>query len=371
MAMLCNHGTPWLGPPATGALEGRPLREQLPEATLIASRRLDDVLRKIVRDPLSARHHSSGDPRPLSARGPPGGLLTAVGLHFVELHPHGKNRMGPRPLANSGDSPRQTVQVDEELPGGVANAGQVFRRGNSVLRPSNPNSSSIHAFLRALRRTGFEGASLPVEIQTDGQERLGFIEGEVPIPPYPEWAQADDTLASIAVLMLEFHLASALVTAQLSTWSDELADPSGGPVVCHNDVCLENVVFRDGAAVGLLDFDFAAPGRPIHDLAQFARMCVPIDDDTSAQRLGWNITDNPARLRLVSDTYGLDANGRDDLIDCLDRSMNRGEDFVRRRVAAGDSNFVRMLEAMGGIERYERRRCWWENKRTEFVAALA
>ena len=141
--------------------------------------------------------------------------------------------------------------------------------------------------------------------------------------------------------------------------------------MCHNDVCMENVVFRDGAAAGLLDFDFAAPGRPIYDLAQFARMCVPIDDDESAERLGWNITDHPARLRLVSDAYGLDAKARDDLIDCLDRSMNRGEDFVRRRVAAGDPNFIRMLESMGGIERYGRRRYWWESKRMEFVTALA
>lgn len=133
---------------------------------------------------------------------------------------------------------------------------------------------------------------------------------------------------------------------------------------------MENVVFRDGAAVGLLDFDFAAPGRPIYDLAQFARMCVPIDDDMSAERLGWNVTDHPARLRLVADTYGLGAKARDDFIDCLDRSMNRGEDFVRRRVAAGDPNFIRMLEAMGGNQRYDRRRSWWESKRTEFVTAL-
>ena len=173
------------------------------------------------------------------------------------------------------------------------------------------HSASIHSFLRALRGMGFEGASLPIGIQTDGQERLDFIEGDVPIPPYPEWAQGDDALASIASLMLRFHEASASVTAHLSTWSDELADPSGGPIVCHNDMCMENVVFRDGVAVGLLDFDFAAPGRPIYDLAQFARMCVPIDDDMSAERLGWNITDNPARLRLVSDTYGLDTKTRD------------------------------------------------------------
>ncbi len=90
---------------------------------------------------------------------------------------------------------------------------------------------------------------------------------------------------------------SGLVSSHLSTWSNELADPSGGSIVCHNDVCMENVVFRDGAAVGLLDFDFAAPGRPLYDLAQFARMCVPIDDDISAALLGWQITDHPARLR--------------------------------------------------------------------------
>ena len=81
-------------------------------------------------------------------------------------------------------------------------------------------------------------------------------------------------------------------------------------MICHNDVCLENVVFQDGLAIGLLDFDFAAPGRPIFDFAAFARMCVPIDDDVSAARLGFGEVDRPGRLRLVADTYGLDAAGR-------------------------------------------------------------
>jgi len=43
---------------------------------------------------------------------------------------------------------------------------------------------------------------------------------------------------------------------------------------------------------------------------------------------------------------------------------------VRRRVEAGDPNFIRMVENMGGIERYERRRSWWECRRADFVAAL-
>ena len=229
---------------------------------------------------------------------------------------------------------------------------------------------SIHGFLKALRGTGFAGASMPIEILGDGRERLQFIDGDVPIPPYAAWAQSDDALVSMTRLLLEFHRASSLVSAHLPTWSDELSDPVGGTVVCHNDVCMENVVFRDGVAVGLLDFDFAAPGRPLYDLAQFACMCVPIDDELSAARLGWNISDNPTRLRLVTDAYEVTAESRSQLIEILDHSMHRGEDFVRRRVAAGDENFIAMLKQMGGIERYERRRQWWESRRAAFVTAL-
>ncbi len=260
--------------------------------------------------------------------------------------------------------------MDEILAGGVANAGRVLRRGEFVLRPSNPHSATVHRFLGALRATGFEGASLPVEVQADGRERLVYLEGDVPVPPFPDWAQSDRTLASIAQLMRSFHEASAKVELVPSTWSEEMADPDGGPIVCHNDVCPENVVFRDGMAVALLDFDFAAPGRPAFDLAACARMCVPIDDDLSAARLGWGPVDRPARLRLLADTYGLDIVGRRDLLGHLDRSMRRGGEFVRRRAVAGDPNFVRMLEEMGGMERYQRRRRWWDARRSDFARAV-
>jgi len=150
-----------------------------------------------------------------------------------------------------------------------------------------------------------------------------------------------------------------------------MADPEGGSMICHNDVCLENVVFRDGRAIGLLDFDFAAPGRPIRDLAAFARTCVPIDDDLSAVRLGFEVIDRPGRLRLVADTYGLDSSGRQELLEHLDRSMRGGGVFVQRRADAGDPNFIRMLREMGGMERYDRRLRWWEEARHLFVDALS
>ena len=41
--------------------------------------------------------------------------------------------------------------AEEEMAGGIANAGAVVRDGDHVLRPSNPNTPTIHAFLRFLR----------------------------------------------------------------------------------------------------------------------------------------------------------------------------------------------------------------------------
>src|SRR5271163_1968725 len=115
--------------------------------------------------------------------------------------------------------------MGELLAGGVANAGRVTRHGEFVLRPSHPHSRSIHAFLTALRDTGFEGASVPVTVQSDGKERLMYIDGDVAIPPFPPWSQSEPALASMTTLMSDFHRASALAHKALTTWSDEMADP--------------------------------------------------------------------------------------------------------------------------------------------------
>jgi hypothetical protein len=260
--------------------------------------------------------------------------------------------------------------TEQRLEGGIANAGRVVRVGPHVLRPSTPHSGSVHAFLRAVRHAGFEGAPLPVGIDEDGRERLGFIDGEVPVPPYPDWSQSDTALASIARLLRGLHDAARGFDPQALTWNDALADPAGGTLVCHNDVEPSNVVFRNGIAVALLDFEFAAPGRPVYDVAQLARLCVPIDDDLDQARVGWRPADRPARLRLVADAYGLDRDGRAALLPALDDAIARVEAAVRRSVETGDQNAVAMLNRTGGIEKYDRRRCWWTEHHDQFAAAL-
>lgn len=260
--------------------------------------------------------------------------------------------------------------AEQQLDGGIANAGKVVRVGPHVLRPSSPYSGSIHAFLRAVKDGGFEGAPIPVGIEEDGRERLVFVEGEVPVAPYPDWSQSDTALASVARLMRGLHDAARGFDPVGLAWNDGLADPAGGTLVCHNDVELSNVVFRDGIAVALLDFEFAAPGRPVYDLAQLARLCVPIEDDYDQDRMGWLPAGRPPRLRLVADAYGLDRGGRAELLNAIDDALDRIEAAARRSIEAGGPNTVAMMNRRGGIEKFDRRRRWWTAHHDEFAKAL-
>jgi aminoglycoside phosphotransferase (APT) family kinase protein len=280
--------------------------------------------------------------------------------------------------------------TEELLRGGVGNAGAVVRVGDHVLRPTNPHTPTIHRLLRHLRAVGFDGAPEVVGIDADGRERLTFLEGDVPCPPFPAWSQTDAVLASTAALLARFHRASASFlsspdatapgtaapamtwsteTWSTETWSTELADVHGGPVICHNDVCPENVVYRHGVAVALLDFDFAAPGRPLYDLALLAKMCVPLDTPEDADRLGRGSLDAVTRLRVVADAYGL-APDREEFLDVLGEAIATGGAFVARRVAEGNPAFITMFDQMGGQARYDRRTEWFERHRARFLDAL-
>ncbi|MCU1453863.1 MAG: hypothetical protein JWN46_2009 [Acidimicrobiales bacterium] len=260
----------------------------------------------------------------------------------------------------------------EVLVGGVANAGAVVRVGRHVLRPSNRHSDTIHELLRHVRAAGCLGVPEVVGVEPDGRERLVFVPGDVPVPPYPAWSLADAVLASTARVLRRFHDATVgFVATSAAGWSDEMRDPLGGDVICHNDVCPENVVYRSGTAIALLDFDFAAPGRRVWDLAALARMCVPVDADEDAARTGRGGLDVGGRLRVVADGYVLGPAERLELLDVLGHQIEHGGEFVRRRVAAGEAAFIEMDRMMGGPARFDRRRRWFADHHARFAHHLA
>jgi hypothetical protein len=256
------------------------------------------------------------------------------------------------------------------LRGGVAHAGQVVRIGDRVCRPAGPQTSTLHALLRHVRAAGFDGVPEPLGIDDQGLEWLGFIPGDVAYPPVPAWAQTDQVLASTAELLRRFHDATiGFVPPADATWDRELAPPTGGGIVGHHDVCLENVVVRHGRAVALLDFDFAAPSHRLADLATFARMCVPIDTPEDAAVLG-RVPFGPfGRLARLADAYGLPPD-RSELVDRLGADLARGGWFVQRRVDQGHPAFIAMWNQMDGAARYQRRQRWFDANRPRFLDAL-
>jgi hypothetical protein len=252
--------------------------------------------------------------------------------------------------------------VSEEitLEGGVANPGAVMRVGDTVRRPSGPHTASVHALLSYLRSVGFDGAPEPLGIDERGREVLSFVPGDVPVPPYPPWALRDETLASVARLLHRYHDAVVGFDPAGHTWSSELADEEGGSIVAHHDVCPENVVFRDGEAVALLDFDFAGPGSALGDVASTISMWAPLRDPRtiSADRAA---LDPFVRARVVCDAYSVSRGDRERLLEMWPRMRRQGIAFVRRHVDAGEPAFVQMWEAAGGEEGERRNLAWIED----------
>jgi hypothetical protein len=257
---------------------------------------------------------------------------------------------------------------EEQLEGGVANLGKVVRVGDTVRRPASPFTNSIFALLEHLHEVGFDGVPRPLGLDEQGREVLSFIPGEVPIPPFPAWSMSAAALASVARLQRRFHEAVSGFDTTPYAWSDELADPRGGPVVCHNDICPENVVFRGEEAVAILDWDFAAPGRPEWDVAAVMSMWGPVRDPSDPVP-GMEGLEPFARARLIADAYGVDERDRaaiaDVFVDRLSISL------VEKRAAAGERAFIEMLERQGGAGRAARRREWLEANIDALRRALA
>lgn len=259
----------------------------------------------------------------------------------------------------------------EKLAGGTANAGAVFRRGAWVERPAPDHVHALHAHLLALEESGFDAAPTPVGLTEGGRERLTFVPGDVALPPFPSWAMTTPALESVGVLLRRLHEASAGIAVDRDVaWPRDLADPEGGTVVCHNDVCPENVVFRDDRAAALIDFDLAAPGRPLWDVAMAARYWVPMLDPESAAALYPAGPDASARLRTLADGYGLSPEDRAALPGMIERATEVCRAFVARRVADGDPVHLRVLAERGGWQRWDRVQAWLSAHRGTFTAAL-
>jgi len=229
------------------------------------------------------------------------------------------------------------------LPGGIANRGKVVRIGDTVHRPRRDTSAATHALLHHLERVGFDGAPRFLGVDAQGREILTYIPGTPVIPPYPDWALTDDALVSVAELLRVYHQAAAGFDPTPFRWPASPPRPMVGDLVSHNDPNLDNVIFRDGRAVALIDFDLAGPGSRLWDVACAARLWSPLRPDTSIAdaRRGRAFR----RLRLFVDAYGLDRAERSRILPAVQQNQQWFFELVERHIAAGHRAFMEYKEA--------------------------
>jgi len=255
-----------------------------------------------------------------------------------------------------------------ELTGGVANRGLVHRVSDTVRRPLRPHSAATHALLCHLEEVGFAGSPRFLGIDDRGREVLSYVAGDAAVSPHPTWALSDEALVSVAELLRRYHDAVSTFDARDYEWERPVPEAFRGDVVCHNDPNLDNVVFRDGRAVALIDFDLAAPGSRVWDVAAAARFWSPLRgaEDVGDLRRGRSLE----RLGTFLQAYGRELIDPDGLVLAVLQNHEWLYDVVREGAAGGNASFGEYW-ARGAAVRAERSREWCLHNAAAMRAAVA
>lgn len=224
---------------------------------------------------------------------------------------------------------RMTIRQD--FRGGV---NVVRRRGAVVHRPALPAAPAIHRLLRHLRDHGFHGAPEPRGFDSDNNEVLTFVDGEVPetLPPH---LRTRTLLTTAAGLLRALHDASASFRPRPDDlWLFPARQPA--EVMCHGDAAPYNCVVRDGAAVGFIDFDAAHPGPRVWDIAYAAYRFAPLQAPSNPESFG-NPTEQGRRVADFCRAYGPPVGA--EVIDVVPDRVQALIDVMREQASQGNEAF--------------------------------
>ncbi|WP_345346464.1 phosphotransferase [Actinoallomurus liliacearum] len=175
-----------------------------------------------------------------------------------------------------------------------------------MLRPASDSSQFMASLLKLFDQQNFMGAPKYLG-QVDGKDVLTYIEGEVPAKFQP-WS--DEQVRAAVRLLREMHDA---------TRGSDLAGRFD--VICHHDPGPNNAVFQNGIPIAFIDFDQAAPGSRLEDVAYMAWTWSISSKQVMALQV------QAAQVRLIADTYGLKDAERHALLDCVLERQSRNVRF--------------------------------------------
>ena len=245
---------------------------------------------------------------------------------------------------------KPTADEDEEIPLSGGNVSGTVRAGDTVRRRTGPWTPAVHALLRHLEAAGFEGAPRALGFDAKGREVLTYLSGEAgSMMPMPAYMWSDEALVAAARLVRRCHDAVASVAPPAAArWRVQVGAPADGEIICHNDLAPWNTVYRPvagydgGLPSGLIDWDFAAPGSRLWDVADAVWRFVPYYEDWKCRIVGLDEPpDYARRTRLFCDAYGLD--DRSALLDTVRRRQQVLSDTIRAWGGAGEPGFAELL----------------------------
>lgn len=150
------------------------------------------------------------------------------------------------------------------LTGGRVTQG-VVRIGSRVHRPQCANAAFVHAALLHLEERQSPFAPRFHGVDDRGREILTFMEGSVP-----------DNLGEYSPE--QCAAAAGIIRALHDAFAGFPGLPAG-KTVCHNDLSPCNFTFIDARPSAVIDWDAAAFGEPLDDLAYAAWMWLDIGSD--------------------------------------------------------------------------------------------
>ncbi len=267
-------------------------------------------------------------------------------------------------------------QAEIPLGGGDVTEG-VVRVGDTVRRPVGPHSPLVHALLTHLESVGFEGAPRFLGIDGSGREVLSYIEGEVAGRPRPSWIGDEIRLASVGRLVRAYDDAAASFAPPPDVpLGTAPAEPPGIPpapayppeLIGHVDITPENVVFRNGRAYALVDFDLAKSATRADEMYNAMMWWVPLSDPRDVDPLLRGV-DVPRRSRILADAYGLSGTDRERIMEVAVLRTRRAWYLMKQRAETQGGGWKRMWdEGVGDV--IKRREAWLDRHAAALTAAL-
>jgi hypothetical protein len=224
----------------------------------------------------------------------------------------------------------------QPLPGGRMHGA--IRFGDTVRRPTQPWTTTVHTVLAHLQSSGFVGAPVPLGFDAQGREIQTFLVGETVANrvPWPAWVRSDRALVQVGQWMRRLHDATASFTPPPDARWFSGRPWMPGLVIGHHDASPLNAVWTGEDLVGFVDWDSASPSTREFDLAFVALTWVPLHARHAAAALGFpDPADRRRRLHLLLNAYGFTGDRSAFGSVVVQRSRLQAS-VIRRTAATGD-----------------------------------